>query len=441
MNIRFYNVRVLTMEEPLKVTRGEVWVKKERILHVGAADAFSGEKPKWDREIDGDGNLIMPGFKNAHAHSAMTFLRSYADDLPLKEWLNRQVFPMEAKLTDERVYFLTKLAILEYLTSGVTAAFDMYPHARAVLRAAEDSGFRMTMCGALNNFSQSLLELEECFLAYQGHELLDFRLGFHAEYTTSRELMEGLAALAHKYHAPVYTHNSETIAETRACEKRYGRTPMGLMEELGLFDYGGAIFHGVYLNDEDMDICRGRRVSVVTNPASNLKLASGVAPLCKMEERGINLAIGTDGPASNNCLDMFREMFLATALQKLVCKDAAAMDAGKVLRMATVGGAVAMGIDKTFAASKEASLNVGGSMFLLPGQRADLIMLDLHMPNMQPENHLIKNLVYSGSKQNVKLTMINGKIRYEDGQFFTGDDVEEIYRKANEIINEMKRES
>lgn len=429
MKIRFYNVKLITMEEPVCVRTGELWVEEGRITHVGNVsekDCKRVENLTWDREIDGCGNLLLPGFKDAHTHSAMTFLRSYADDLPLHEWLNKKVFPMEDRLNADRVYTFTKLAILEYLTSGITAAFDMYFHQHSVLKAAEDSGFRMTVCGALNDFSQSVREQEEDYLKYRDRELVDFRLGFHAEYTTARERMEDLSGLAHQYKAPVYTHNSETLSETEDCIKRYGCTPMGLMEELKLFDYGGAIFHGVYLNEEDMDICLKRKVSVVTNPASNAKLASGIAPLCRMADKGIGLAIGTDGPASNNCLDMFREMFLATALQKLSLKDAAAMDAGRVLKMATTGGSAAMGLKECDTLSE--------------GQKADLIMIDLHMPNMQPENHLINNLVYSGSKQNVKLTMINGRILYEDGEFYTGDDPEEIYAKANEIMEEIKKE-
>jgi 5-methylthioadenosine/S-adenosylhomocysteine deaminase len=195
------------------------------------------------------------------------------------------------------------------------------------------------------------------------------------------------------------------------------------MDSLGLFDYGGGGYHCVWLSDEDMDIFEGRGLTAVTNPASNLKLASGIAPTVKLLGRGINLAIGTDGPASNNCLDMFREMFLVTGLAKYREKDAAAMDAADVLRMATVGGAKAM--------------NLPDCDVLAAGKKADLIMIDLHRPNMQPENNILKNLVYSGSKENVKLTMIDGKILYEDGRFYTGFEPEKVYSRAAEIIQGM----
>ena len=173
-----------------------------------------------------------------------------------------------------------------------------------------------------------------------------------------------------------------------------------------------------------MDICLNKNVSIVSNPSSNVKLASGVADLCTMLDKGINLALGTDGPASNNALDMFREMYLAATLQKVTKMDAAAMDAAAVLRMATTGGAKAMGLTDCDV--------------LAVGKKADIIMINMHRPNMQPENNIVKNLVYSGSKENIKLTMIDGKILYENGEFFVGEDVEDIYKKANAIIKRCK---
>lgn len=424
MKIRFYNARILTMKEPLEVFEGELWVEGNKITYVGPGR--TGSETKWEREIDVRGNLLMPGFKNAHTHSAMTFLRSYADDLPLLEWLNQQVFPMEAKLTPENIYHLAKLAILEYLTSGITANFDMYFQQEQIARASADCGFRTVMVSGLNNFVSSLEELEESYIKYNRyHPLLSYMLGFHAEYTTERKLLEGVAALARKYKAPVFTHNSEGIPEVQQCIERTGMTPTGYLDSLGIFDYGGGSFHCVHMSDEDLCIFREKGLTVVTNPGSNTKLASGIAPIKKMMEMGIHLAIGTDGPASNNCLDMFREMFLTTGLAKLRENDASAVTADKVLSMATVGGAKAMGL---------AECDV-----LEEGKMADMIMIDLHQPNMQPLNNIVKNIVYSGSKLNVKMTMVDGKILYEDGQFFVGEDPEKIYEKANEIINSMRR--
>ena len=233
-----------------------------------------------------------------------------------------------------------------------------------------------------------------------------------------------MAELSHKYQAPVWTHNSESLSEVEQCTERTGMTPTEYLDRLGMFDYGGGGYHCVHMTDEDLQIFVNKGLSVITNPGSNTKLASGVAPIQKMLDLGINIGIGTDGPASNNCLDMFREMFLVTGLAKLREKDASAVDANRVLYMATIGGAKAMGLLDCDT--------------LEEGKLADLIMIDLHQPNMQPLNNITKNIVYSGSKQNVIFTRVNGKILYEKGKFDIGVEPEEVYRKANEIIESFR---
>ena len=423
MNIRIYNARILTMEEGTSLFQGELHVKGNKISYVGPE--LTELKGEWDREIDANGNVIMPGFKNAHTHSGMTFLRSYADDLPLLDWLHQQVFPMEATLTADDIYHLSKLAIMEYLTSGITANFDMYLTPDSIAKASKDCGFRTVIAGAMNDFVQSPEELEYWFQTYNNpEELVTFQLGFHAEYTNSKENLEKLAALVQKYQVPISAHNSESQSEVEACMERYGMTPTKLFDSLGMLDYGGSYYHCIHMTDEDIDIMAKKGIYVVTNPASNMKLASGIAPIEAMLEKGVHIAIGTDGPASNNCLDMFREMFLVTALAKIKGENAAALSADKVLKMATVEGAHCMGLHNADV--------------LAEGKFADLIMIDLHQPNMQPINNIEKNIVYSGSKQNVKMTMVDGKILYEDGEFFIGTPAEEIYAKANEIINRRR---
>ena len=427
MKIRFYNAKILTFTKDNQIIEGELWVEDSRITYVGKE--ILNTECVFDREINANGNLIMPGFKNAHTHSAMTFLRSYADDMPLMDWLNTQVFPMEAKLDGEEMYHLSKLAILEYLTSGITANFDMYFCPEDVSKASIELGFRTVMCSGISQFTgetdYSLDLLDGYYRKFnQYHERIGYCLGFHAEYTATRPLLEGIASLAEKYKAPVYTHNSESLTEVEQCIARNGLTPTVYLNSLGIYNYGGGGFHCVHMTEEDLKIFQEKNLTVVTNPASNAKLASGIAPLKRMCDLGIPIAIGTDGPASNNCLDMFREIFLTTALQKLKENDASAMDADQVLYMATIGGAKAMGLQDCDT--------------LEPGKYADLIVIDLHQPNMQPLNNITKNLVYSGSKQNVKLTMINGRILYEDNNFYVGEDAEKIYLKANEIINRKR---
>ena len=380
--IRIYNGRLLRFEPALRIEENELWTDGGRIAYIGPARE---DAPAFEREIDLRGDLLMPGFKNAHTHTAMTFLRSMADDMPLDRWLSEQVWPNEARLTDEAVYTFTKLGIMEYLSSGVTACFDMYVHNDAFTAACIDAGFRAVIGCGLNNFDRDVTQTERDFLKYNAlHELISFRLGIHAEYTTSPERMAYAAALAEKYKAPCFAHLSETKDEVEGCLRR-----------------------------------------AVTCPASNLKLASGVAPIEKLRQAGVKLAIGTDGAGSNNALDMFREMYLVSALQKLREGDASACEAEGVLRMACCGGAGAMGLTDCDD--------------LAVGKKADLVVIDLRRPNMRPLHNIAKNLVYAGSKENVRLTMVNGRILYENGEFFVGDEPEKIYADAETFIGSLKQ--
>ncbi|MBQ8825915.1 MAG: amidohydrolase [Oscillospiraceae bacterium] len=429
MGIRFYNCRILTLED-YNIVWGEVHTNGNLISYVG--DEKNAPKDvKFEREINLNGNLIMPSFKNAHTHSAMSFLRSYADDLPLNDWLFQQVFPMEAKLTGEDIYRLSKLSFAEYLTSGITACFDMYFEPDYMAKAADETGLRTIMCGSVagsaDECDAALLKLDTLYNKFKDHsEFVSYRLGFHAEYTTDVSIMKGIAEMSKKYKQPVYTHNSETASEVQGCKERHnGMTPTELMESLGMFEYGGGGFHCVHMSDSDLDIFKKRGLWAVTNPGSNSKLASGIAPLCRMNEMGINLSVGTDGPASNNALDMFREMYLATVLQKLNLDDAAAMPADIVLGMASKGGALTMGLNDCDTLSV--------------GKKADIIVIDLSQPNMQPINNIVKNIVYSGSKTNIQLTMCNGRVLYEKGEFTTLD-IERVYAEAEASTERMKNE-
>ena len=286
-------------------------------------------------------------------------------------------------------------------------------------------GMRCVLVSGLNRFGPPLEVMEKRYKELNGkYDLITYKMGVHAEYTCSKELLESVSRLIHQYKAPLFVHMSETKAEVEECIGRYGITPPALFDSLGLFDFGGTIYHGVHITPEDMEILKRQKISVITNPASNAKLASGIAPIGEYLRQGIRVGIGTDGASSNNCLDMFREMFLVTALAKLKEKDPSAVDALKVLTMATVNGALSMELHE--------------SDILAAGMLADMIMIDLHQPNMQPINNIAKNLVYSGSKLNVKLTMINGRILYENGRFSEAMDAEEIYAQANAILERLR---
>ena len=245
MRTRFYNARVLTMKPGRDIFVGEVWVVEDRIIFVGTKeegrDYCNNHQETilvWDREIDCHGNLLMPGFKNAHTHSAMTLMRSKADDLPLQDWLGTQIFPIEAKMTGEDIYYLSKIAILEYLTSGITSVFEMYLTPFTVADAFRDCEMRCVQTSCVNNFSQSVELLEQYYTDINGKDPYNsFILGVHAEYTCSKELLEKCAELTHMYKAPFLASYSGDETETKECIERYGMTPIEFFDSLGLFDY------------------------------------------------------------------------------------------------------------------------------------------------------------------------------------------------------------
>ena len=424
--IRFYNGRVLSFDDAgaVRVTSDEVWVDGSVIRFVGQPSAREA-LPAFERSIDLKGDLLIPGFKNAHTHTPMTFLRSFADDLPLDRWLSELCWPNEAKLTDEAVRVFTYLGIMEYVSGGTTACFDMYSHSEAYASACRDAGFRTVLCSAMNDFDKDHTVIERDYLRYNNFgDLVSYILGIHAEYTTGMPRLRYMVDLAEKYQAPCFTHLCETKKETEGCLERYGLTPPQFLDRLGFFRYGGGGYHCVWFNEEDIRLFADKKLWVVTNPCSNLKLASGICPVTSYMDAGIPLAIGTDGAASNNALDMFREMYLVSTLQKVTREDAAVCNADRVLEMACVGGARCMGLTDCDN--------------IAPGKKADLAVIDLQRPSMQPLNNLSKNLVYAGSKDCVRLTMVNGKVLYENGEFFLGESPAEIYRLAADFMNTIK---
>lgn len=415
--IKFTNGLVL--DKDFNIVKKDVYVKDNIIFSIGECDE------KADEVYNLNGNLLMPAFKNAHTHSAMTFGRSLADDLPLLSWLNDVIFPKEAMLNAQDIYDLSSLAFLEYLTSGISACFDMYYHPDMMAKASTDIGFRTVMTSGLNNFCENLEKVENYYNEFNSYnDLISYKLGFHAEYTTSKQLIKGISDLAQKYEAPVFVHSSETKSEVDDCIKRYGISPTKFFDELGLFNYGGGAYHSVWVDDEDLQIYKDRNIYAVINACSNAKLASGIAPVSKMLKQGIKLAVGTDGPSSNNALDMFREMYMIIATQKLNDKDASSTDAIEILKASTIGSAHCMGLYDCDV------IDVG--------KKADLTVIDMHKPSMQPINNILKNIVYSGSKDIVKMTMVNGKILYENGEF-KNIDTEKIYFNANKATQRLKQ--
>lgn len=419
MRIRLYNAKILTMKDQ-NVIEGEIWTNDSVIEYVGETKSSD---TAFDKEIDCKGNLLMPGLKNAHTHSAMTFSRSLADDYSLNDWLFKAIFPMEAKLTPDHIYWFNKLAYAEYIKGGCTAGFDMYFFCDSGAKAAVESGFRQAFCGSVNDFG-GFDRLEDEYDRFNRMDpLISYQIGFHAEYTTSEDLMKQIAGVAHKYKAPVYAHISETKSEVEGCIERYGMSPVKKLDELGMFEYGGGGFHCVWFDEEDRKIFKDKGLYAVLNACSNLKLASGIAPVSTYINDGIKLAIGTDGAGSNNSLNMFREMYLSTVLSNVLTNEAASVNPYQILKAATSGSALCMGL-------KDCDV-------LDAGKQADIIMLDMTKPNMNPVNNIVANIVYSGDVDNVIMTMIAGKILYEDGKLTTID-LDTVNKECNKLIHELK---
>lgn len=422
MKIRIYNVRVLQLDSGNNwiLSNAEVWIENSLITNI-IYNKKTKTNMKWDREIDGKDNILMPGFKNAHTHSAMTFLRSYADCKKLHKWLYNYILPMEKKLTKEIVYWGSVLAIMEYISSGITSNFDMYFFPEVIAKASIDTGFRTVQTSAFSDFYSNIYEIEETYHTInEMSELTSFIIGFHAEYSTSKKLLTQVASLSNKLKSPVWFHNAETKQEVLDCKNRWGITPTKLAYELGLYEFGGGGYHCIWLDPSDLEIMKKKKLSAVINPASNIKLCSGIAPINDFISNNIQVALGTDGAASNNSLDMFKEMFLASTLDSYNRDDPTSVKPEQILHMALIDGANCMGLKCCN------NLEVG--------KKADIILLDVHQPNMQPINNVINNIVFSGNKSNVILTIINGKILYENGKYNIGFEPEYVYNKMSSLL-------
>ena len=421
MKILFKNAKILKMTDE-NIIEGHLVVTDNIITAVGSNVDVND---KYDQVIDCEGNLLMPGFKNAHTHTAMVFLRSKADDSSLQDWLFKEVFPREDNLHPGCIRELTKVGILEYLTSGITSCLDMYFYLKEFKDTCDEMGFRSVSIGMYNKIDRPFDTLNEMYQDWNKDEnaLNKLVIGLHAEYTANGDMLEQTGKLLEATGSKFYTHMSETYKEVDDCIRSRGVTPLQFLDSLYFFDKGGAIFHGVYLTERDIEIIKKKNIVVVSCPASNMKLASGIADITGLLKEGVTVALGTDGSASNNALDMFREMYLVTGLQKLATKNPVSIPAFEVLKMATVNGAIAMNLDN--------------AKYLEVGQLADIIMIDLKRPSMQPIINIINNIVYSGSKDIVKMTMINGKILYFDGKFYINEDINDIYAKVQKLTDEL----
>ncbi len=415
MSILLDNISIVPMTGANEVIeKGYIVIGDQFIAEVGEGEAPQAD---YERVIDGSNKVVMPGFVNTHTHAAMTLLRGYADDLPLMEWLETKIWPLEARLTSEDVYWGTMLAIVEMLKSGTTAFADMYFFMDETARAVSQSGIRgilaRGMVGVGPEKEQAIVESRE--LVHKWHrkadERITFMLGPHAPYTCPPDYLEQVSELAGELGVGIHIHLAETMVEHNTIIEQYGKRPVAYLEDLGLFSHKVLAAHCVHVNSEDIGILKKYAVGVAHNPESNMKLASGIAPVPEMLAAGISVALGTDGASSNNNLDMLQEMRSCALLHKVNSMNPTVLPAYQALEMATLNGARALGMDNEFGQLKA-------------GLKADMILLGLDEAHMIPRYDILANLVYSGQASDVETVIIDGNIVMEDREIKTFDEKE-----------------
>ncbi len=426
MKVLFKNALVLTMNHTMEIMKAcDVLVENDRIAAIGPLRPEQTEKA---RVIDATGKLLMPGLINGHNHAPMTLLRNFADDMNLQTWLFEHIFPAEDKFTGEDVYWATLLGIMEMLASGTTCFVDMYFFMEDMVRAVAESGIRaqlsrgMTCSDSGPDFSQNK-SLNECIDFYKkwngsAEGRLMGAFAPHAIYTCSGNYIRAIRDAAERYGAPIHIHVDETRVEHQDALKNYGKTPVKYLYDLGVFDLKTIAAHCVWVTPEDRLLLKEKGVSMVHNPASNLKLASGVAPVPEALREGINVMLGTDGASSNNNLNMFEEINLAAFIHKGTALDPLLVSAGEALKMATVNGARGIGRE-----------DLGE---IRPGNKADLILLDIEKPHFKPLHNPVSALAYSAQGGDVCLTMVDGRILYDHGAFPTIDR-ERVFKQIDKI--------
>ena len=414
------NAIVVTMNKNNDIIRnGQVEIEDNKITYVGPIREMTGDV------IDANGNIIMPGFINTHCHLAMTLFRGYGENSNFNNWWMDYMRPLEDRLEKDDCYYGATLGILELLKNGVTTVADFYLNYDETARAVVDTGIRANIAvGAITGrevLSEEFLlgEIKKITVS----DLIKPILYAHSVYTCDESQFGELNRFASKYNLIKSTHASETLKEVGTIHNKYNMTPIALLESYGFFDSPSVLAHCVHCDRDDIDIMSNYDITVATNPSSNLILGSGIAPLYSYVKSDINVSIGTDGAASNNNLNMFKEMYLADNLQAGVLNQAQAITTIDALKMATVRGALALGYDNLGRIEKD--------------YLADIIMIDTSRPNMQPTNDIFNNLVNACESNNVIMTMVNGKIVYQDDKYYTAVDYEDIVKHCNKIIARM----
>ncbi len=386
----------------IKTLLPDMSIRETNVCVEGAVIAAVGEVPEGfsaDTVVEGKQRLLLPGLVNAHTHSYMTMFRGCADDLPFAQWLNDHIDPLEGRMTAEDCYWATLLGNMEMILNGTTASIDMFIFTETASRAAEESGFRTVLTRGLTGPEGGERRLREFFAEYEAWKgrcpRVSFALGPHAPYSCSENYLRQVAALAREHDLGLHIHISESQFEQTTIREQYGCTPAEFLDSCGILGEKTLAAHCVHVSDSDIRLLKARGVSVATNPVSNLKLGNGVAPVPKLLEAGVNVALGTDGAASNNALNLFRELSFVALLHKGLSGDTTAVPAAEALRMATVNGAGALGLS--------------GCGEVKAGNRADLTVLDIDKPWLRPHNDLLSSLVYCARGDEVEDVMVDGR--------------------------------
>lgn len=405
-------------------------IEKGDILIDGSIIAAIGIMPsdcKVDKMIDCTDKLAIPGLVNTHTHAAMTLFRSFADDMLLMDWLQQKIWPAEAKLTADDVYWGTMLAIAEMLKSGTTTFADMYFFMPEVAKAVAESGIRAVlargMAGVAPTAESALVESEAFY--NQFHNASDGRIkvmiGPHAPYTCPPDYLKKVVSLAGRLGAEIHMHLSETLDEVKNCEQEYKMSPIKLMDQLGVLDCGVLAAHCVHVTEDDINIMKQKNVRVAHNPGSNMKLASGIAPIPQMLKTGLVIGLGTDGASSNNNLDMLEEIRLVATLHKANTLNPLVVPAGEAVRMATSGGARALGLEKAIGAIEV-------------GLKADIVLMDMSGLHWYPRYDKLSLLAYSAGQGDVDTVIVNGDILVEKRQLTTIDEEQLKFEVQNRGI-------
>jgi len=418
------NGTILTMDSKNSILEnGFLAIRGDRISHMGTGDMPSIKATKI---IDAKGGLVLPGLVNGHTHAAMTLFRGLADDLPLMQWLENYIFPAERNMDAEFVYTGTLLALAEMILSGTTTFCDMYLFEEEVAKAAKKAGVRCLVGEVLYDFpspnygsvGKGLEYTESLIQKWRDDPIVSIAVEPHSLFTCSPELLMASNELALKHRVPLIIHVAETLNEVSEIKGKYGKTPIEHLDSLGLLGAHLIADHCVHLGPSDIKKMAEHGVKVVHNPESNMKLASGIAPVPELIKQGVTVGLGTDGCASNNNLDLFSEMDTAAKLHKVHAMDPTVVDAVTVLRMATIQGARALGLQ-----------DITGSLEI--GKKADVIVIDTHKPHLTPIYNAVSHLVYAASGNDVTHSVINGKLVMEDRKLLTLD-LDEIIARSRE---------